>query len=330
MFVSSTNYYETVKSIATEDGDLLMAVSFWGRSAESIVHPRSSGHVKIICNLQSGATNPDTIFALLNRNGITVKQHDRLHAKVIIGSKAAVVGSANLSSNGLNLEGIELQGWEEAGLLTKDTLQVEEIKQWFDSLWIDAQDIRDNDIDEARKKWAMRRSSRIHSSSGAHNGFSLENFTYSDFLDRPVFLAIYTDHLSDEAKDAYRENESALIGKTAVRPSNLPPIYEGWPGLPKDAQLIDIYFGPRGGLKCYGVFTRTHDIIFKYKDGSDGHLAICRKESSIMGYNILSKDLSKIADFFQSHIEAIWKSPLSVGDEGGKCIPLSDALKLCA
>lgn len=327
MFVSSTDYSKVVTAIATEEGELLLAVSFWGRGAESIVHPRSTGPVKLICNLKSGATNPDTIEALRNRNGVTLKQHDRLHAKVVVGSRTAVVGSANLSSNGLNLEGDELQGWEEAGLLTRDATQLDAIKQWFEAMWRDSQNIDDQDIKEARAKWAQRRATRTQNASSSRRSFALNGFTRTDLLDRRVFLVIYRDYLSNEAKAAYRKKKKELTGQPVARSSKLPPMYEGWSQLPKDAQLIDVYYGPRGGLKCYGVFTRTHDIRFKYKDGSNGHLAICRKDNHVMGHPFRSKDASQFISTLRPHIDEIWK--LAKGDEDGKYIHLADVAQLC-
>jgi len=285
--------------------------------------------VKLICNLKSGATNPDTIEALRNKNGVTLKQHDRLHAKVVVGSTTAVVGSANLSSNGLNLEGDELQGWEEAALLTRDATQLDAIKQWFGAMWRDSRNIDDQDIEEARTKWAQRRATRTQNTSSSRRSFTLNDFTRTDLLDRRVFLAIYTDQLSNEAKDAYRKKKKELTGQPVARSSKLPPMYEAWPRLPKNAQLIDIYYGPRGGLNCYGVFTRTHDITFKYKDGSNGHLAICRKDNHVMESPFRSKDASQLISTLRPHIEAIWSSQLAKGDEGGKYIHLADVVQLC-
>lgn len=110
MFVTSADYENAVASIAEEKGELLVAVAFWGRGAESIVHRRRGKPVKIICNLTSGGTNPATIETLQGIDKVILKQCDRLHAKVIVGSKTAVVGSANFSCNGLNLEGEESEG----------------------------------------------------------------------------------------------------------------------------------------------------------------------------------------------------------------------------
>ena len=197
MFVASTeyeegapSYEEVVASIAQEDGELIVAVAFWGRGAESTVYPRLSGSVKMICNLKSGATNPATIQALHDRKGIVMKQHDRLHAKVVIGSKTAVVGSANFSSNGLNLEGEESEGWEEAGLVTNRLADVDQIRNWFQVMWDNARQIDDRDIEEAKAKWKERGASRILMNSNTSCGFALDNLTRAELSDRRIFVVI--------------------------------------------------------------------------------------------------------------------------------------------
>lgn len=328
MFTSSIDYQKRVTEVIKEDGELLLAVSFWGRGAETLIHPRANGPVKLICNLKSGATNPDTIEALRNRNGVTVKQHDRLHAKVVVGSRTAVVGSANFSSNGLNLEGDELQGWEEAGLLTQDATHRDQIKQWFGAMWRDSRSIDDQDIKEARAIWAKRRGTRIQKTSISGRSFALGDFTSRDVLDRPVFLVIYTDYLSDDAEAAGRKREEEITGQPVARSSK--PMYENWPELPKDAELIDIYRGPRGALKCTGVFKRTEEFEFKYKNGKKGHLAICRKVHHVMDRPFQSKDASKLVSTLQPHIEAIWNSQSAKGskDGMGKCIKLADVIEV--
>lgn len=329
MFVNSSDYEKTLKSIVSEEGELLLAVAFWGQGAESIIYPKRRGSLRIICNLRSGATNPDTINSLRQKKGVELKQHDRLHAKVIVGSKTALIGSANLSSNGLNLESDEIQGWEEAGLVTQDSQLLESIRQWFAVLWQDAHTISDKDLEEARVRWLKRRITRIKSTMSANDGFKLDGLTRSELKERSIFFAIYNGYLSDEAKAAYRKKQKELTGQPVARSAKLPPMYEGWPQLPKNSQLIDIYYGPRGALKCYGVFKRTLNINFKYKDGSKGHLAICRKDDDILGQRFGSKEASILAESLKPHIDAIWNSPMAKGDESGKFISLADVIQIC-
>lgn len=329
MFVTSSEYQEVVTSISEEDGELLVAVAFWGRGADSIIKPRLGQTVKLICNLASGATNPDVIDALRNKKGISLRQHDRLHAKVIVGGRRALVGSANLSSNGLNLEGSEISGWEEAGLVTADSKQVGAIKEWFTMMWAESRPIRESEVEEARRKWKERRATRVKKGSlHSRSGFLLERLSREDLADRQIYLAIYGDWLSDEAKRAYRKYEEELTGQRAPKSAKLPPMYENWPELPKEAQLIDLYRGPRGALRCFGVFTRTHDVKFTYRDGSKGHLAVCRRDDKVMGYSFGTKEAARLAKDLRPYIEEVWNSDLSVGDDSGKYIHLADVAEI--
>lgn len=111
-FVSGAQYLEAVKRIIDtgKQKNARCAVAFWGKNAEQF-QGMFGRRTQIICNLESGATNPYVVEAFLQAR-IPVKTLATLHAKVYRGSDAAIVGSANCSTNGLALE--EGQGWEEA------------------------------------------------------------------------------------------------------------------------------------------------------------------------------------------------------------------------
>lgn len=330
MFVTSSEYEKMVTSISEEEGELFAAVAFWGLGADSIISRRSGRSVKLTCNLASGATNPDVIQALRNKKGILVRQHDRLHAKVIVGGKSALVGSANFSSNGLNLEGSELSGWEEAGLVTADSRQIAAIREWFTAMWRESRQITDSELEDARRKWKERRVTRISSTAPASSGhFSLAQLSREDLTDREVYLAIYRNWVSDEAEKAYRKYENELTGKPLPKSTEPPPMYENWPELPEDAQLIDLYYGPRSALRCLGVFTRIHDVKFEYRDGSKGHLAVCRRDDRIIGYPFGNKEAARFAKDIRPHIEKVWNSEFAVGDDYGKCIHLVKVMEIC-
>jgi hypothetical protein len=326
MFITSSGYEEAIRTILQERGAALMAIAFWGHGAEQLLKDRRDT-TRIICNLSSGATNPDTIVALRRAGNIRIKQHDRLHAKVVSVGTTAIVGSANLSSNGLNLEADEVMGWEEAGYVTRSAGEVQAIGSWFEALWSKSRDVTDHDITEAKARWKLRRANRVTPSApdGDRGQFDLLSLKAADLADRDVVLAIYRNWLSEEAKKAYRARQKELTGQKMSSSARLPPMFEGWPSLPKDAQIIDVYFGKRL-VTCYGVFKRTLDIRFKYKDGSSGHLAVCRKETKLLGRTFVSKSF---ADTVRPHINAIWNSSKAVGDEDAKVISLRHVAPLC-
>jgi hypothetical protein len=135
-----------IKDILAEDG-CRAAVAFWGRGCDTWV---TGTNAKIIANLKMGGTNPHE----LKKVNAELKRCDRLHAKVYIGSRRAVVTSANASINGLALEGSEIASWIEAGIVTDD---IDDISNWFDTLWLsDAHEITKSDWQRAEAAWSLR------------------------------------------------------------------------------------------------------------------------------------------------------------------------------
>lgn len=323
MFVTSAEYKKVVTSIAEEEGELLVAVAFWGEGAESIVDSRPGGSVKIICNLKSGATNPTIIEALRNKNGICLKQHDRLHAKVVAGSKTAVVGSANFSSNGLNLEGEESEGWEEAGFVVENPAQIYNIKKWFQIMWDDdADEIGDQDIENAKEEWRKRRKSRITTNPNAPDGFTLDCFTRAQLSDRSIYVVMHNMHdekFSPEAQ-AEAQNSGVLIENC----------YEGCPELPRGAQFIDLHRGPLSGLEYIGVYTWIDEREFPYKGGAEGHLTVCREENRIMGLRFRRKEGKRLVKNLRPHKKPIWDNALACCGEVGRYISLADVVDICS
>ena len=75
----------------------------------------------------SSAQRWDT-YNFIRDNIGRIRHVQGLHAKAIISSKAAYVGSANLTSSGIRRK-------TELGLLIDATDQVAELNEWFETLW---------------------------------------------------------------------------------------------------------------------------------------------------------------------------------------------------
>lgn len=134
MFITSADYKAQVERIIQENHSIDIAVAFWGKGAENLF-ANSDIPIRILCNLTSGGTNPAPIEKLHNKGvfkNIEIKHLDDLHAKVLVGDKSAIVGSANISTNGLNIEEGEFDGWQEAGFVTHDAVELEKMRQWFE------------------------------------------------------------------------------------------------------------------------------------------------------------------------------------------------------
>lgn len=213
-----------------------IAVAFWGRGAVDALSLRNAAvGTRILLNADSGACNPSELQLLLNLPNLEVKNARRLHAKVLLGD-VMLVGSANLSANGLGFEGKETSGWQEACALLEDANVIATSRLWFDSIWDTSEPLDENVIERARK---ARRSLRAHwmATSGRNLGRALS----IDELDgAPLYVVITDTDTDDRTKSDFRHS-ATLLG---MDPKKI-DFYEDWPRMPKDA-LLFAYWTNRG------------------------------------------------------------------------------------
>lgn len=114
----------------------IIAVPFWGNGAVKTLGLNVGAPVRIICNLDHPGCNPWVIEKLLDLK-IRVRTNRRLHAKIYATSDVAIVGSSNVSSNGLTAEGEEAKGWIEANVMSRDRNLVDAVGGLFETLWND-------------------------------------------------------------------------------------------------------------------------------------------------------------------------------------------------
>jgi hypothetical protein len=133
----------------------IVAVAFWGNGAAKTLGLATGTRVRVICNLDHPGCNPDAIEELQELK-IKVRSNPRLHAKIYATEHVAVVGSSNVSTNGLTVEGADATGWIEANVLTDDPTFLGEVHLLFEQIWSDSRPVRKSDIKgarEARKNW---------------------------------------------------------------------------------------------------------------------------------------------------------------------------------
>lgn len=138
---------------SSEDDPILLAVAFWGNKVETIL-PRGRRY-KIICNLSTGGTNPATIRNLMKYPCTEVKNEPALHAKVMIGQRSCLLGSANFSNNALGFQ--DIATWLEANVILSNTDErYLHIQQWFLDRWTDAELVNEATLRDAERKWTLR------------------------------------------------------------------------------------------------------------------------------------------------------------------------------
>lgn len=165
MFISNENYIDSIVSILGDRNGVDIAVAFLGGGAEELLAHCQGG--RLVCNLESGATNPKTVRRIIGQGRLQIRTHTTLHAKLFIGKEALICGSANLSTNGLGIENAGTAFWKEAGLLTRSSADVEAARNWFSQVWDSANAISEMMLAEAEEKWRKRTPMVGRNSNGA-------------------------------------------------------------------------------------------------------------------------------------------------------------------
>jgi hypothetical protein len=112
---------------------------------------------QLICNLESGACNPQPIVSLKEKLNWTIKTNERLHAKVYLFDDVAIVGSANPSANGLALQDTEVNSWHEVCVVVSQRQQIKELRQWFEKIFKQSGSITPARLKVAQDQWSRRR-----------------------------------------------------------------------------------------------------------------------------------------------------------------------------
>lgn len=249
MFLDSTNYLSALEKLFSEPRPTIdMAVAFWGKGAEALFK-NSGKNTRVICNLTSGGTNPDVIRKIQDLS-VNVRHLPDLHAKVFLGDKVAILGSANCSANGLNLEEGEANGWQEAGYVITSTTEIAQIRDWYSERWNDAQEVTPELLKKAEKTWNPRRINRIAS---GNSGCDLVSMSPASLEGRNIVVAIYRNEPSVEGLKTFNAKKQAEKDKAFTRSWTF---YEDWSSkeLKKGMVVIDVYIGAKGGVAVTGPY----------------------------------------------------------------------------
>lgn len=197
--LDETDALTEIRDLLRQTDTARLAVAFWGKDAiERLGLDRSGLTADILCNLDSGASNPAELRRIRALPGITLKSHPSLHAKVYWTPQAAVIGSSNASANGLGLEGDAAGGWREANVRLDGAAMLDDIVTWFDTLFAQGNAILDEDLERAEQIWMTR-------TKMAPTGTRLVGDLVTAFTNAPahpvwrqVKLAYWMDGLSEE------------------------------------------------------------------------------------------------------------------------------------
>lgn len=340
MFVGPDQYQDCIRSMVASEDRLDVAVAFWGRGAEELIHPKRDKPLRIVCNLRSGGTNPAVIKKLVARakkiENVQILQCDRLHAKVIVGPSQAIIGSANLSANGLGFEGSELSKWLEAAIHTTEESEVGSAQKWFEQLWSsrDTREITDQDLVDAAEAYKKNRNGRPD--YGKKGPFSFTNYSTSDLEGRDAFALLYTSRPGPEAdarKDQHDKQEHLEHANTASDGEGTERwAFETWPDSLDTTgknEYLCVFWDDRKRLRVDGACRMT-DTKLKFiyeEDGSDGWVDLAKPAATLLGRRLTTGDCRRLTTEIRPRFEAIWNASEML-DEDARRIHLSILLSI--
>lgn len=326
MFISGSAYLENVRAILSGGETVDVAVAFWGEGAELLFSEGDGCCFRVICNLAGGGSNPTTVAHLRNLPHVELKQMDDLHAKVLIGSTTALIGSANFSANGLRLDGNGARGWNEAGLLTRDAAMLRDARLWFAASWEIARSVRDEDLVRAADLWARRPNARPPTRAA-----SLLQLTPGEARDAGIYVVVWAKEASLAASAAAKHVvEQAATLSDGISQSVL-SFYEDWNELPENASLISFKLLRNGRCNCDGVYRRVPELDVPANREHDG-VQIVVKQKAVLTFPLCSRkqmsELStRIAPVFRNLPDDFWRQ------QGGAVVPfhwiLTELARLC-
>lgn len=285
---------KAIEQLVKEAKEVRFAVAFWGKGASETIVNAKGKKVKIICNLESGASNPHEIIKIGKLIGFNnIRSVKNLHAKVYLTNNKMILGSSNFSANGLSLEGDETNKLIEANILLDNASINQDAKVWFDDLWNKAKQIDKNYCERFIDKWITNRS-RISNQKIERDFFkAYENGEYSQ---AKIYLTIDTTGFTKEEE---------IIGDQAAKESvNSDLYYLGkeisywydYPELPRDAYIVSYFYSKKKKLTNYGIYKtlpKKYDrkgYQFCYKVSSSP----LRKKHLVQITSVLKQNISKI------------------------------------
>ncbi|WP_460371029.1 phospholipase D family protein [Pseudomonas sp. Tul1A2] len=291
-------------------GSLDIAVAFWGEGAISELGlDQRQGDVRILLDLSAGATNPAVVRHLLQLHPAKIRSLPRLHAKAYIGENELIAGSANASANGLGIEGQAANHWIELGILTDDTVAIQDAKRWFAERWSESEAI---DVDSACFKkieaaWTARQKFRQVQDTQPDSLIAAAMKDPEAFESERWFVTVDIHDMSTKGKKALAQ-KSKELGQPAFG-------WESWSDIPQHAHFISFYHD--GEQFCFAEEDGANEPVFYSAAGQPEFMQYV-SASHIPGYK---NNLGALHEWLPLLHKAKastsnWKS------EGGMCMDL--------
>jgi len=311
---------QAVRTLIATGKPVRAAVAYWGRGAIEQVGINTNSKMQIVCDVRSGGCNTEVVSDLIKLLGPeNVKTHDQMHAKVWINDDTVIIGSSNVSANGLGFENSEVAGNTEVNIITTAIDEVMHTRDWYETVWEKARTISRNDMAVG----AARRLLTRHSRSVPEDNDILQALLRdpASLSDRKLFVWVRRrlaadPWVPDELEWVKEDRQDEEIDYY----SNVDFPFE--PG----STIIDleVYRNKVGAVGMYEVLKDRH--IHKQRDG-DGTLLLCRGVEKFQGTMPLgSEEMWRAAGqlTWLDEGEGIWTAPdfstylsrVPLGDKG--------------
>jgi len=250
-----------IEQIFLDTHNIYLAVAFWGMGSSEIIRKVKNKKIRIICNLESGATNPNEIIKIGQLIGYdNIRSIDNLHAKVYCTDRKMVLGSSNLSANGLSLEGEETNKLIEANVLIEDSAIINQTHKWFDELWSSARKVDKGYCEKYKSKWVENRK-RSGKPQRKEDDF-FKAFENGEYSKEKTYIIIDSIGFSkEEEKEGDKEAKVAIKGDLYYAGKELSYWYD-YESVPRDAFIISYFYNDNGKLDYYGMWKtlpKTYD-----------------------------------------------------------------------
>jgi hypothetical protein len=326
-FLHGRELTKEIKRLTQRNSTLKLAIAYWGSQSLDLLgfKPRAK-NVEVVCCLKGGKSDPNIIKQFKSK----ARQNDQLHAKVIWSPSAAIVSSANASSNGLPEEEQLASGLIEAGIYVDRRNELAAIRRWFDQLYRTAKSIRKVDLDAA----SLAREKRMW--GGTQVGRRQKRFLIDalreggklEFSGQRIYFVLWNRRMTQQqdrgARRFLQKNATKLEGIWRMPRSQFKKFtwYTEWGNLlPQGAILIDCYM-QKNAIRSIFVY-KTLDVGANQlvNIGGDRERVTFALSSGFEGfdYRISKSDKSII----RACSKQLWSK--ARGDQEGRVISLLDA-----
>ena len=297
---------------------LRIAVAYWGKQSLTktglikriISNP---DRIQIICDLTSGSCNPNPIDRL-RKFKVETRTQDDMHAKVWMCGDHVILGSANVSSNGLGFDDAKsLMKNHEAAIYINDKSFAKEVHEWFDELRRSSKLVNAEHVRWAKENWETR-VKNIALFRGVSSSVTLLSRLRDKGVDnefKNVRVLAWEESGDDRSKEVQkllgdRSEAQEYYTEAEWNSENNRDLYDcahkKWKFV-KDQIFLDFVRDPQSKEIRYTGIVRIVSPNNHYIKKGNRYVIMLHKESSCNGYILTKPESKELIMLIERHIE---------------------------